>query len=514
MDLIGKGRTRWVVVAAALAVLLTSSIVGSRLFVTPAAQADTPPSPSASTAAPGPTGPIRNIVYVLADDLDTATFDHVERLHALRAEGLSLQSMVVTESLCCPSRASILRSQYVHNHGVVSNLGESNGGWLTFSQKGEETDCLPVWLKAAGVQTAHVGKYLNGYGEDGDPTAIPAGWDYWFSPTTKSGMYRGYGYTANDNRQLRSFAAGPDDFLPDVITQQAVKFLKTARSPFYLQISHTSPHDPAPVAERHRGSNVKERVPRGPSYDNVGEHAPPWRANRPALSQAKVAKYDAMWRKRVRSSESIADTVDAVIGELKRTGQLASTLIVVSSDNGFHLGQRRLPPGKRTPYLEDTIVPTVLIGPGITPGSRTNAMTSTVDLGPTFAALLGATTPTWADGRSLVPLFAGAKPIDWRTGVLTESLGDTAFNDPDFAAFKPPNYRALRTERWLYVEYDTKVRELFDLQADPNETANVVNSVPPEVVQDLSARLAALATCSSDTCRTADTWTGSASSPS
>jgi N-acetylglucosamine-6-sulfatase len=504
------------------ALVLITAVVGGRLVAGETAQAspteplaaDSPPA-AAAVAAPlppeGERSAIRNVVLVLADDLDTATFNQVSRLRALRQEGLSLRSMVVTESLCCPSRASILRGQYVHNHGVLSNLGVSQGGWLTFAQKGEEADCLPVWLKAAGVQTAYVGKYLNGYGEDGDPTAVPPGWDYWFAPTTKSGMYRGYGYTVNDNTNLRSYAAGKDDFLPDVITEQAVNFLRTARSPFYLQVNSTSPHDPAPVAARHRDSNRNDRIPRTRTFNNPGIDAPPWRAKRAALSPEKIARYDAYWRKRVRSTESIADTVDAVVAELRRSGQLGSTLIVVTSDNGLHAGQRRLPAGKRTPYREDTVVPTVLIGPGITPGSSTRAITSTIDLAPTVAELLGAQVPTWADGRSLVPLLSSPESATWRTGVVTESLGDTAFNDPDFAAFKPPNYHALRTQHWLYVEYETGARELFDLAADPQETTNIISGASPGLLNDLGARLAALSACSGDTCREADTWTGTPS---
>ena len=223
---------------------------------------------------------MKNIVFVLADDLDTATFEQVYRLKALHAQGLTLENMVVTDSLCCPSRTSILRSQYVHNHGVVSNLLASGGGWATFAEKGEEKDCLPVWLHAAGIRTGFIGKYLNGYGEDGDPTAIPPGWDSWFSPTTKSGMYRGYGYTANDNGRLVTYAAGKNDFLNDVITDKAVDFIRTAQSPFYLQVNSTAPHDPAPVARRHASSHATAHIPRARTFNAHGKNEPRWRSHR------------------------------------------------------------------------------------------------------------------------------------------------------------------------------------------------------------------------------------------
>ena len=80
------------------------------------------------------------------------------------------------------------------------------------------------------------------------------------------------------------------------------------------------------------------------------------------------------------------------------------------------------------------------------------------------------TKPNWL--KDLLPLFADPAGTTWRTGVLSESLGDTAFNDPDFDAFKPPKYSAVRTQRWLYVEYVDGSRELFDRQADPAEIHN------------------------------------------
>lgn len=483
--------------------------------VSPSAPAPVLASPSPSPAVPagptGPTGPIKNIVLILADDLDTVTFEQIGRLRALHAQGLTLKNMVVTDSLCCPSRSSILRSQYVHNHGVVSNLLASGGGWATFAKNGDEADCLPTWLHAAGIQTAFIGKYLNGYGEDGDPTAIPPGWDRWFVPTTKSGMYRGYGYTVNDNGKLVTYATGKRDFLPDVVIDQSVNFLRTAQSPFYLQINSTSPHDPAPVADRHLGSHPRAAMPRTLAFNTKGAHPAKWRSHRRPATARKIARWDAYWRQRVQSTESIADTVTAVTDELRRTGQLDSTLIVVTSDNGFHAGARRLGPGKRTPYLEDTTVPMILIGPGITGGTKSRAMTSMIDLGPTFAELLGAQIPDWVDGRSLTPLFAGGMPSTWRTAVGSESLGESTFADPDYQTVKPPKYHSLRTLKWLYVEYENGSRELFDRVSDPAELNNVVTTTAPEIVTALSDHLHALATCAGDTCRTADTWTDASS---
>lgn len=536
MEIVGKNfptRRGWLVLALVAALMLFAITSGARLLTSATAQASEDPAPAdpaLTTVAPADAAPsdpallptvtpatetptaVKNIVFILADDLDTLTFEQVSRLKALHAKGLTLRNMVVTDSLCCPSRTSILRSQYVHNHQVVSNLMDSGGGWATFAKLGEEADCLPVWLHNAGIHTGFVGKYLNGYGEDGDPTAIPAGWDTWFVPTTKSGMYRGYGYTVNDNGRLVSHADGPKDFLSDVLIDESVDFIRNAQGPFYLQINSTAPHDPAPVAKRHEKSDRSARIPRTRAFNARGEGEPKWRSHKRHISKKRMRSYDVYWRQRVRSTESIADTVDAVTQTLQQTGKLDSTLIVVGSDNGFHVASRRLTPGKRTPYREDTVVPYVLIGPGIGAGTETAAMTSTIDLGPTFAEFLGAKVPDWTDGRSLVPLIAGTPDTPWRTGVLSESLGESAFNDPDFQAFKPPSYHALRTNRWLYVEYKDGSRELFDRAVSPSEIDNVLKTTAPEIVADLSAHLHDLTTCAGATCRTADTWPEEATS--
>lgn len=460
-------------------------------------------SPTPSPLAPEPE--IDNVVFVLADDLDWETFNQVPRLKALQERGMTLSSTVVTDSLCCPSRVSIFRSQYVHNHRVISNVVESGGGWPTFYSLGEQQDCLPLWLQKAGVRTGFFGKYLNDYPDGApSPTYIPPGWNSWAVPVTQAAAYRGYGYTLNQDGTLVKYGDKPKDFLADVLTKGATDFIRTSTSPFFVELSLMNPHMPAPVAPRHLRSNANVTVPRNPTYNARGLNEPDWRSRKLTMSQARLDRYDAIWRKRVRSSESVADAVDAVLKTLADTGKLERTLVIVGSDNGFHAVSRRLPPGKRTPYREDTVVPFLLIGPGATAGSTVTSMTSTIDLGPTIGELLGAQVPDWVDGRSLVPFLRGSNGADWRTGILTESLGESNPGDPDYEAFKPPKFEALRTERYLYVEYADGTRELFDHATDPYEMNNVIGSADPQLLADLAAQLKALVACAGPSCRVAD----------
>lgn len=451
------------------------------------------------SASAAPTSPrIRNVVLVLADDLDWDLFTQVPRLAALRADGTTFTRMVVTDSLCCPSRSSILRSQFVHNHGVVTNVGTEQGGYEEFSRRGEQRDCLPTWLHAANIRTGLFGKYLNGFGHRQDP--VPPGWDDFDVPLADPSEYRQRGYTLDDNGSLTT----PPDFLGDLLTAKGTAFIRASGNrPFFAEIAQYSPHAPYAVGPAHRDDHGTAIVARTSAYNSPGTGAPAWRAGLPALSAAELRAADRVWTRRRHSAETVADTVDAVRATLRRTGHEQDTLVIVTSDNGFHDATRRLPAGKRTPYHEDAVVPMVMIGPGIAHGRVVSGLVSTIDLAPTVAALLGARVPAWTDGRSLVPLMTGTVPR-WRTGLLTESRGVSRPGDPDYQSISPGAYEALRTQRWLYVEYATGERELYDLALDPEETVNVIGSEPAAVLDALHGQLVALEACSGASCRVAD----------
>ncbi|MSO28034.1 MAG: multidrug transporter, partial [Candidatus Nanopelagicales bacterium] len=406
-------------------------------------------------------------------------------------------------------RVSILRSQFVHNHLVVSNSEVSGGGWPTFAARGEQNDYLPTWLQAAGVTTALIGKFLNEY-PSGKITEVSPGWNTWVVPTVekKGGKpwqaYTGYNYTLNFNGKLREYGSKPTDFLTDVLTQQATDFIATATSPFFLELATFSPHDPAPIADHHSQDHLFTAVPRTPSLNVAGIGEAQWLSQFPVFPDQRIAKFDKLWQQRARSAESVADAVDSVLATLATTGHSDDTLVVFTSDNGFHAGVHRLPKGKRTAYQEDTVVPMVLIGAGIPPGTKVDAMTSTVDFGVTFAKVLGAQSPTWADGRDLTPFFTGQRPASWRTGVISESMGKSLPSDPDYSTFSPPSFTALRTEKWLYTEYADGGIELFDRAMDPYEMHNIASTANSTLMNQLHSQLQALHTCGGATCLVAD----------
>ncbi|MCX6432788.1 MAG: sulfatase, partial [Actinobacteria bacterium] len=471
----------------------------------PEAQTTTSSTPTSSEAAAG-NRQIRNVVLLLADDLDWALFDQVPRLAALKDAGTTLTNFVVTESLCCPSRSSFTLGQYVHNHKVVSNVPETGGGWETFYRLQHQQDCLPTWLSAAGVSTAHVGKYLNGFpGRQLEPSYVPPAWDHFVTTVRGGGSpYDGYGYVLSTDGVLTQHNGGRANFLDDVMTADTNAWLTTATEPFFLEFASYLPHTPAPAALRNIGSRAGSRVPISPSFNARGAGEPAWLSSLPQMGPKRLANLDRMWTRRLESGETLADSFDAIMSQLRTTGHADDTLVIVTSDNGYHLGTHRMPSGKHTPYREDAVVPAVLIGPGIPAGGVVNAMTSTIDLAPTIANLLGAQPPDWVDGRDLSPLLQDPEGAQWRTGVLTESLTATRPGDPDYSGFEAPAYQALRTEDYLYVSYGTKGTALYDLRTDPSEMDNIIASADQTLVRELKAQLDALSACAGPTCRVAD----------
>ncbi|HEY7823391.1 MAG TPA: hypothetical protein VIG24_11175, partial [Acidimicrobiia bacterium] len=104
-------------------------------------------------------------------------------------------------------------------------------------------------------------------------------------------------------------------------------------------------------------------------------------------------------------------------------------------------------------------------------------------------------------------LAAGQAPEDWRNAALSESIGETRKSDPDYLPFIPSPFSALRTPRWMYVEYKDGSTALYDQLTDPYELRNIVDSVDPVFVASLSAQLAQLDACAGPSCREADAVT-------
>ncbi|CAN5764021.1 hypothetical protein BH18ACT11_BH18ACT11_29640 [soil metagenome] len=468
-------RTVLLSVTVALAVLLLSSVWGS----------------SAREARALTTKP--NIVFILADDMRKDDLKYMPKTRSLlKDKGMSFENAFVSNPLCCPSRATIMRGQYSHNSGVWTNAngGGSDGGWQAYRNKGLEEDNVATRLDAAGYRTALIGKYLNPYHE----TYIPRGWDRWFATW---GEY--YRYDANDQGTIRHFATDASDYQTDVLRRKTEAFIGasvTAGKPFFAYVAPKAPHGPATPAPRDQHAYDGLRVPRPPSFNeqNVSDK-PPWIRQLQRLSDAKKAKIDSLHERRAESLQAVDDLVAGVVGRLQDKGVLSNTYVFFTSDNGFHHGEHRIPGGKARPYEESVLVPLLGRGPVVAAGRDARQLALNTDFLPTFTALGGAQTPAYVDGRSLRPVLE-ENATTWRSTVLLEGRHTLEGGDT-------PASSGIRTIGGTkYVEYEGGERELYHLGSDPYELNNRYPATTPSA--ELVTRLNALKTCARDSCRAAE----------
>jgi N-acetylglucosamine-6-sulfatase len=443
--------------------------------------------------------PRQNVVLVLTDDLSTDMLRFMPNVQALMSQGVTFNRFIVSNSLCCPSRASLLTGLLPHNSRVFTN-SPPLGGIKAFRKHGNDPRTFAVWLRDRGYRTALFGKYLNGYGAGNG--GVPPGWTDW---AASARAYQGFDYTLNVNGQPRQYGDRPEDYMTDVLADMGGRFLDrstTDPSPFFLKLSTFTPHLPAIPAPRHVGLVPNARAPRTPAFNRPVADGPRWLDNRKRLGREAVQLIDARYRKRIRSVVSIDELVGTIRTRLAERGLDDQTVFIFTSDNGFHMGEHQLLPGKGTAFDTDIRVPLIAAGPGIPAGSTVDALVQNTDFAPTFAELAGLAPRSELDGRSLVPLMRGAGvPADWRTTALVEHRGrpaDGKASDPDDqprGAGNPPTYGALRLAEATYVAYETGEREFYDHVADPHQRRNVYSQLTPSERRALQRQLEAQLSC-------------------
>jgi N-acetylglucosamine-6-sulfatase len=417
-----------------------------------------------------------NIILILTDDLDVNSIDRMPQLERyLIDEGLTFENAFVTDPLCCPSRATILRGQYAHNHGVLTN-SPPLGGFRRFESRGNERSTIATWLNDDGYRTVLIGKYLNGMPQG----YKPPGWDE---------SYTG-GFQAEHQ------------YHTDWFSDQADAFIRRAdrgRAPFFMYLATKAPHKPATPARRHRNEFRGLEAPRPPSFNEEDVSDKPAYIRRKAqFSARKIDQIDDLYRRRLRSMLAVDEMIGRLVRRLDSTGQLNNTYIFFTSDNGFSLGEHRRSWAKGVAYEEAIRVPLIVRGPGVPAGGVRDHIVLNNDFAPTFAQLGTASAPAFVDGRSLNPLLDRdpPEPANWRSAFLVEGHAGGQSNYP--------TYSAVRTSDHLWVEYTTGERELYDLQNDPYQLESMHENADPALREDLKGRLAALERCSQQACRNAE----------
>ncbi len=451
------------------------------------------PNGGSNAALPAEAGEKPNILFILTDDADRSMLPKMPEIEErLVRKGTTFPNAFAPFATCCPSRSTILRGQYPHNTGVISNYG-TNGGVGAFEAAGNDEDNLATRLDAAGYTTGLFGKYFKEY----DGGYVPPGWDEWhgWAGTYASGKIYENGRLNAYDLSRRHEAA--------ILGSKAESFVRNAKgSPWFAYVAFNSPHKPT-YTEPEYDDNYRDRgFPRSPAFDeaNVSDK-PKWVRQLPRVSDQDRATYNRKHRDRLRAMRSVDDAIAGLLRSLWETGQIDNTYIVLWNDNGYHMGQHRLPEGKRTAYEEDVRYPMVVRGPSVGHDAKDERLVSGTDLMPTFLDLAGAPTPEYADGRSLVPLLSGSD-LPWRDSLLLEGYDDGFRNKP----YAPPDFKAIRTaDGRTYVEYETGERELYDLTTDPRQLRSL-HDEPERAVEEaaLSARLEALKNCSGEGCRAAE----------
>jgi arylsulfatase A-like enzyme len=458
-------------------------------------------------------------------------------LSMIAGRGITFNRYYVSYPLCCPSRVSLMTGRYAHNTNVRGNV-QPNGGYTGFKSRGAFTHNIATWLQGAGYRTIHIGKFLNGYGDEpyDNGTDVPPGWSAWHTVENADTHHYFYGYSLNDNGTIdgpfgdsgswdtreygeRDYFGCPTTTIEDkaclyetdVLTRIAWEELNgtSPEQPFYLQLDYTAPHgdfrrpagpEPAP---RHYtlfdGAPFPHSREEGFNEGNVNDK-PRFIREAPYLSLNDIHAYRVYYQKALASLRAIDDGVKVVLDTLGAQHRLSNTYVIFTSDNGFFYGEHRLTGGKFLAYEPATHLPLLIRGPGIKKGVSTGQIAGNVDIAPTILELANVKPDKSVDGTSLVPFFRDPdlrtrRPFLFESFVETNDVNANGGEQPAPAytpgpaarpsarasrgatasiVAPPKDYEGIRLGPYKYIEWPNGEKELYDINKDPNELNNIV----------------------------------------
>ena len=262
-------------------------------------------------------------------------------------------------------------------------------------------------------------------------------------------------------------------------------------------------HDPSELdyrlavpPKRYRGRTQNISLPIPSSFDEADvSDKPSFIRYNPIFrrfTRDDIKDISARYHSRLEAMLAVDDAVKQIVKTLKDTGQLGRTVIIFTSDNGYLNGEHRIRAGKYYAYEPSIRVPLVILGPGLLRGVTQSTEVENIDLAPTILQLAHAKPLRLMDGRSLVPLMRN-RSLRWNRDLLLETGENPIY---------PAVYQGIRTPRYLYVEYSTGDRELYDVETDPDELTNRYNDAHFRKIQAyLHQHLAILRQCAGASCR-------------
>jgi arylsulfatase A-like enzyme len=455
-----------------------------------------------------------NILFIMSDDHAAhaisaygSRVNQTPNIDRLAREGLRFNNCFAVNSICSPSRATILTGKYSHLNGVPT-FNRFDGSQWTVAKA----------LQAAGYHTGMLGKWHLG----SDPT----GFDEW-TILPGQGAYHDPAFMDGKGVQVVR------GYVTDIITDLAIDFLKgrPTDKPFFLMCHHKAPHRSWEPDEKHRVAFAGKHIPEPanlrddysgrtdairectqtvfkdltrrdlkllPPPELNGNDRDKWLNEKPTEVEVQVEgktrkltgdalnawKYQRYMQDYLACVQSVDDNVGRLLDFLDSSGLAKNTIVIYTSDQGFFLGDHGLY-DKRFMYEESIRMPFLVRWPGvIRPGSEENRLAINPDFAPTFLEIAGQPAPVEIQGRSLVPLFKGENPSDWRT-----SFYYRYYHDPGDHNTRA-HYGVRTATQKLICFWKRNQWEMYDLAKDPQEMHNIYgDAAQSAAVEKLKAEL-------------------------
>ncbi len=462
-----------------------------------------------TAGAAEPTRP--NILFIFSDDHAQhaisaygSKVNQTPNIDRLAKEGARFTHACVGNSICTPSRATLITGQYSHLNGVP-----------VFNRFDGSRDNVAKRLQAGGYHTGMIGKWHLG----SDPT----GFDRWI-------ILPGQGAYWNPKFLVAGRQLTIEGHCTDITTALGIEWLSTRPKdkPFFLMLHHKAPHrawepDPRnqalfkdkvipepdtlwddyatrptalPINEQTVARDLTRRdLKLEPPADLKGPARNQWLNAKPAevtvdgktLTGKELVrwKYQRYMQDYLACVQGVDDGVGQVLDYLDREGLSRHTVVIYSADNGWYLGDLGLY-DKRFMYEPGLHIPLLARGPGIKGGATLSQLVVNTDFAPTFLDIAGLPVPDSMQGRSLAPLLRGESPTDWRTSVYYRYYHDPGHHNT-------VAHLGVRTATHKLIHYwKQDSYEMFDLTRDPAEQHNLLFDPAEATGPEVAARFAEL----------------------
>lgn len=448
-----------------------------------------------------------NIVFINLDDADRDMFRRktletkFPGIYDLAKKGTTFTNFYVCSPKCGPSRACLMRGQYAHaiNHRTNENSGPPNrgftGGFTNYVNNGFHDDDFGRWMKSAGYETVFVGKHVNGAKLE---LTVPAGWDHFYQ-SRGSEYYITHRFTNRDRSNPSTERTGADEYRTDVEVDDIVRIISNDLSdtkPFLIYFAPFGPHTEGKALGGMIDTNMSDLWPnvkatRQADYNEKNNADKPLVYRQlPPLSFESELEFQVEHRKRMLATKSVDNGIQRIVSALKANGLYDNTLFFITSDNGFALGQHRFN-GKGSSLSRSSHVPLIVVGPGIPVDATNTALTTQIDLAPTFLEIAGASSKPFFDGKSLVPILFSNNPQQssgFRDGILVENWESTRRNPYVLNT----TFTQLKTQSESYTEWADGSIEYYNHTLDPLELRNMASQLSGNQILAFRSKIAEL----------------------